>query len=87
MVYFKHISFLVFLLVLVSCKTESKSAIKTETVSFTKEGELKVLSTETDSIKANFDIEIAETEYETQTGLMYRKSMKTNRGMLFVQPT
>ena len=78
---------MVFLLVLASCKTESKSAIKTETVSFTKEGELKVLSTETNSIKANFDIEIAETEYETQTGLMYRKSMKTNRGMLFVQPT
>ncbi|MEC7771627.1 MAG: DUF192 domain-containing protein [Bacteroidota bacterium] len=74
-------------IVLASCKTESKRSIKTENITFTKEGELAVLSTETDSIKANFDIEIAETEYETQTGLMYRKSMREDRGMLFIQPT
>jgi len=78
---------LVFAIILVSCKTESKQALKTETISFTKEGELAVLSSETDSIKANFDIEIAETDYETETGLMYRKSMKKDRGMLFIQPT
>ena len=78
MAYLKSIGLLVFIFAFASCKTESKSAIKTETISFTKEGELKVLSTETDSIKA---------KYETQTGLMYRKSMKTDRGMLFVQPT
>ena len=87
MVKFGKIILLVFILVLGSCKTESKQSIKTETISFTKEGELAVLSIETDSIKANFDIEIAETEYETQTGLMYRKSMKEDRGMLFIQPT
>ena len=87
MVKFGKVILLVFAIVLVSCKTESKQALKTETISFTKEGELTVLSTETDSIKANFDIEIAETEYETQTGLMYRKSMKEDRGMLFIQPT
>ncbi|WP_318311679.1 DUF192 domain-containing protein [Flagellimonas crocea] len=87
MTYLKKIVLFVLLLVLASCKTDSKQAIKTDSVSFTKEGELDVLSTETDSIKANFDIEIAETEYETQTGLMYRKSMKQNRGMLFIQPS
>ncbi|MFT0716054.1 DUF192 domain-containing protein [Flagellimonas lutimaris] len=87
MVKFGEVILLVFAIVLVSCKTESKQALKTETISFTKEGELTVMSTETDSIKANFDIEIAETEYETQTGLMYRKSMKEDRGMLFIQPT
>ena len=87
MVKFGKIILLVFAIILVSCKTESKQALKTETISFTKEGELAVLSSETDSIKANFDIEIAETEYETQTGLMYRKSMKEDRGMLFIQPT
>ncbi len=87
MVKFGKVILLVFAIVLVSCKTESKQALKTETISFTKEGELTVMSTETDSIKANFDIEIAETEYETQTGLMYRKSMKEDRGMLFIQPT
>ncbi|USD24156.1 DUF192 domain-containing protein [Flagellimonas marinaquae] len=74
-------------LILVSCKSESKQAIKTQTVSFTKEGELTILSEESEAIKASFEIEIAESEYETQTGLMYRKSMKENRGMLFIQPT
>ena len=87
MIQILKVAILAFTIVLASCKTESKKSIKTETIAFTKEGELTVLSTETDSLKANFDIEIAETEYETQTGLMYRKSMKQDRGMLFIQPT
>lgn len=87
MMNFGKIIVLAIVLVTISCKTESKQSIKTETVSFTKEGTLAILSFETDSIKADFEIEIAETEYETQTGLMYRKSMKENRGMLFIQPT
>jgi len=74
-------------LAFLSCKNDAKREIKTESISFTKEGELAIIATETDTIKANFDIEIAENEYETQTGLMYRKSMKKNRGMLFIQPT
>lgn len=74
------------ILVLVSCRSETKRALKTETVTFTKEGELSIMETKTDSIKASFDIEIAETEYETQTGLMYRQSMKKDRGMLFIFP-
>lgn len=77
---------LILVIVLASCKTEPKESIKTEPISFTKEGELMILSTKKDSIKANFDIEIAETEYETLTGLMYRESMKKDRGMLFIQP-
>ncbi|MBA4746813.1 MAG: DUF192 domain-containing protein [Muricauda sp.] len=84
---FGKIVLLVLVLVLVSCKTESKQALKTESISFTKEGDLAVIATETDSIKANFDIEIAETDYETKTGLMYRKSMEKKQGMLFIQPT
>ncbi|MEQ5789668.1 DUF192 domain-containing protein [Muricauda sp. NFXS6] len=74
-------------LAFLSCKNDAKREIKTESISFTKEGELAIIATETDTIKANFDIEIAENEYETQTGLMYRKSMKKDRGMLFIQPT
>jgi uncharacterized membrane protein (UPF0127 family) len=30
------------------------------------------------------NIEIADDEYQTQTGLMYRKSMKDDQGMLFI---
>ena len=40
-----------------------------------------------DSLVAQLDIEIAQGEYETQTGLMYRKSMLDNRGMLFIFDT
>ncbi|WP_223826596.1 DUF192 domain-containing protein [Flagellimonas sp. S3867] len=67
-----------------SCKTESKKEIKTENIAFTKEGELMVSSAENNSKLAQFDIEIAETEYETQTGLMYRDTMEENQGMLFI---
>ncbi len=69
-----------------SCKTETKKEIKTETISFTKEGDLTIYKSETDSVITKFDIEIAETEYETQTGLMYRQSMEQNQAMLFIFP-
>ena len=38
------------------------------------------------SLIAKFDIEIADDEYETQTGLMNRKSMKNDNAMLFIFP-
>lgn len=67
-----------------SCKTESKNTIKTTTIIFHKEGDLVIYRAETDSILSKVSIEIAETDYETQTGLMYRKSMQPNEGMLFI---
>ena len=89
MKHFKSSLFLLagLLLVIASCKEKSKNIIKTEEVTFTKEGELSIFKSETDSLLAKLDIEIAESAYETETGLMYRKSMKKNRGMLFVSPT
>ena len=71
---------------LFGCKEESKKIIDTEPVVFTKEGTLTIYRTETDSILANLDIEIADNEYETQTGLMYRESMGDHQGMLFIFP-
>ncbi|RFN58591.1 DUF192 domain-containing protein [Marixanthomonas ophiurae] len=68
-----------------SCKdktSEQKSI--TKEVSFTKEGELTLKEAKTDSIITTLDIEIADDEYQTQTGLMYRKGMGDNQGMLFV---
>jgi hypothetical protein len=50
---------------------------------FKKEGEL----TFTDSLgntKVKIDLEIADNEYERQLGLMNRKSMEENQGMLFI---
>ncbi|KJD32162.1 hypothetical protein PK35_12065 [Tamlana nanhaiensis] len=78
-----YVSYFLLSLVIVftSCK-EDKKVIKQTEISFTKEGELTIFKS--DSTQVKFDIEIAETKYETQTGLMYRNSMKANRGMLFI---
>lgn len=69
-----------------ACKDDMKKTIKTETVTFTKEGILTIFKAETDSILTTFDIEIADSDYETETGLMYRKDMAEKQGMLFIFP-
>lgn len=77
------ILFALFLIAGHSCKEKSTSeSIKTETVAFTKEGELQLFRN--DSLLHTLDVEFAETDYEVQTGLMYRQSMETNQGMLFI---
>lgn len=71
------------LLFIASCKEKSSSeSIKTQEITFTKEGTLTILSK--DSIIQKLAIEFAETDYEVQTGLMYRQSMANNQGMLFI---
>ncbi|MBX2827720.1 MAG: DUF192 domain-containing protein [Flavobacteriaceae bacterium] len=67
-----------------SCKDTQEQKVLTREVTFTKEGELVLMKKETDSVLVQLDIEFAESDYETQTGLMYRKSMQDDRGMLFV---
>jgi uncharacterized membrane protein (UPF0127 family) len=52
---------------------------------FKKEGTL----TFTDSlgnVKTRIDIQIADNEYDRELGLMFRKHMQENRGMLFIFP-
>ncbi len=56
----------------------------TKEVAFKKEGELILKKQETDSTLAKLDIEIADDDYQTETGLMYRHSMPNNQGMLFI---
>lgn len=69
-----------------NCKdaTNSESKSLTKEIAFSKEGELKLLKAETDSIITTLDIEIADNDYKVQTGLMYRRSMKPDQAMLFV---
>lgn len=50
---------------------------------FTKDGIL-VFSDSLGNEKINIDIEIADTEYKRQLGLMNRKSMEEKQGMLFI---
>ncbi|TVZ25701.1 hypothetical protein JM83_0630 [Gillisia sp. Hel_I_86] len=71
--------------ILFSCADEVKNtSIETDEIEFAKEGELFLLKAG-DTLQ-KLDIEFAETSYEQQTGLMYRKSMQENQAMLFVYP-
>ena len=80
----RHILFVLFLnsLSFINCK-EDKKTIRQTKVSFTKEGKLSIYKF-ADSTQITIDIEIADTDFDIQTGLMYRDSMENNQGMLFV---
>lgn len=71
-------------LVSTACKEKGDTKVLTKEVSFTKEGDLRLRKAENDSIVAQLDIEIADDAYQTETGLMYRKSMPSNQAMLFI---
>ena len=78
------ISILLFPLIFLSCKEEAKQVNNQTEITFTKEGELSLFSKPSDSLIKQLDIEIADNEYERETGLMHRSSMKNNQGMLFI---
>ncbi len=68
-----------------SCKeAPPKQAIETPKIIFNKEGELSFYKAGSQTEITKIDIEIAETDYETETGLMYRSGMGEDQGMLFV---
>lgn len=67
---------------ILACK-DNKKVIKQTSISFKKEADLTILKL-SDSTKINLDIEIADTDFDIETGLMYRDSMEDNQGMLFV---
>lgn len=81
---FKYL-FVVFIVGL-SCKNTTEPISITNDFSFSKEGDLTISKTTSDATSIPLAIEIAETEYETQTGLMHRSSMQDNQGMLFLFP-
>ncbi|TVZ10552.1 hypothetical protein JM80_3104 [Cellulophaga sp. RHA_52] len=84
----KYYTFLVLICcsLITSCKDGKTEVIKTPEPTFTKEGTLTITKSTNNSKALTLDIEIAETDYETQTGLMERTSMKENQGMLFIFP-
>jgi len=79
---------LVFGLMLLSSCKEDKKAIPEDkvVVSFKNEGTLTLKKADSDTIIKTIAIEIADDDYETQTGLMYRTKLETNQGMLFIFP-
>lgn len=68
-----------------SCKdaSDTNKTVTAKEITFTKEGELTIVKP--DSIGSiAIDIEVADNEYERQTGLMYRNGMEEKQGMLFI---
>lgn len=65
---------------------KKSGAVETTEIAFTKEGSLSIIKP--DSIPSiDLDIEVADDDYQRQTGLMYRNSMEDLQGMLFIMET
>lgn len=85
--YLKSVFIVLICTLFASCKEEKTTKSEDKVVvSFKKEGVLMLKKAESDSVIKTLDIEIADDEYTTQTGLMYRTKLETNQGMLFVFP-
>jgi uncharacterized membrane protein (UPF0127 family) len=68
---------------LFSCKKEKETVVKQVKIEFKHEANLQI----TDSsgvVKKELQIELADNTFEQQTGLMYRKHLDQNKGMLFI---
>lgn len=89
--FLKHLKVVVLLVLLsgltYSCKEDQKrSKVSPVEITFKKEGELSLLKASNDSLIQKLNIEIADDDYQTETGLMYRKSMEDSQGLLFIFP-
>ncbi|XLS30151.1 DUF192 domain-containing protein [Flavobacteriaceae bacterium M23B6Z8] len=74
------------LLLTVSCKNQGNTnQIINQEVTFSKEGSLQIIKSDSITV-LDLEIEIADNDYEIETGLMYRKKMRKDRGMLFIFP-
>lgn len=70
---------------MISCgEDEKETVVETPEISFKKEGELQLIKN--GDVVKNLDIEIADSPYEWETGLMYREHLGENQGMLFIYP-
>jgi uncharacterized membrane protein (UPF0127 family) len=65
------------------CKDTQPQKIEEKVIAFKEEGSLSIINASEKTL-AHFTIEIADTPYERETGLMYRKSLRESHGMLFV---
>lgn len=75
-----------------TASTAADTASGTATVTdagpkFSKEGELYFISKANNDTIRKIDVELAETDEERAKGLMDRKSMSDDQGMLFIFPT
>ena len=83
----KYILCLAAFTLVVHCKDNTATKVETKlVVNFKKEGSLQIKKADSDTVVKTLDIEIAQDDYETQTGLMYRTQLETHQGMLFIFP-
>jgi len=75
--------FILAITLILGCSNRSKKIITTTEPQFKAEGILYV-TRQTDTLLHKLIIEVADTPYERETGMMYRSSMKKHQGMLFV---
>lgn len=81
---FRFISALAILSLLFSCKSEEQQPKNlTQSFEFRKDTLLGFIQNK-DTLANVFEIELAQTDFEKETGLMHRKEMKSNQGMLFI---
>lgn len=64
-------------------QTARSTNMQDSSTRFNKEGELTFIGQKGETI-TSIDIEIADDDIQTQRGLMYRRKMKEDRGMLFI---
>lgn len=72
----------IYFLIVNTGKTENNND---EEYMFRKDGELTFVDS-SGTLKTRINIQIAQTEYDRELGLMFRKSMDDNQGMLFIFP-
>ncbi|MBZ9651317.1 DUF192 domain-containing protein [Psychroflexus montanilacus] len=84
MKFLRLISVLVFIFSIFSCQSDqNQNKDITIGFEFKKDTLLRFIQDE-DTLDTAFEIELAESDYEKETGLMHRKEMKDNQGMLFI---
>ena len=64
-------------------KPQAQQQSISEPVTFTKEAEAYLTDASGDTIQ-HLELEIADDDYQRETGLMYRESMEQDQGMLFI---
>ena len=70
---------------LTGCKEKPRTTkeITSEPISFTREAEAYLVKPGGDTVQ-HLELEIADDDYQRETGLMYRSSMEPDQGMLFI---
>lgn len=81
---FKSFSVLAFIFLILSCQSrQNQNKDLSLDFEFKKDTLLRFIQ-DKDTISPVFEIELAETDYEKETGLMHRTQMQPHQGMLFI---